>query len=716
MQIVETRVQIPDAFSELFEPHRYKVYYGGRGKGSSWSFARALLILVSHRGLRVLCAREYQASIGDSVHRLLEDQIGMLGLESIFNITRAEITCSNGGIFIFKGIRNNPGEIKSLEGIDIAWLTEAERTTNESLDVLIPTIRKAASEIWIDFNTDDEAAPTYQRFIANPPPDAFVRFVTYRDNPFFPDTLKAEMEYVRRVDPDKYQWIWEGKPRRISQALVFSGKYRVEEFEHGADDIERYYLGVDWGFSADPTTMVRSYVHDGSLYIDHEAYGVGVELDELSQLFDSVPEGDKWPCQADDARPETISYLRRNGYENIRKVKKPKGSVEDGISILKAFETIVIHPRCRHTIAEFGSYSYKVDRMTGDVLPILVDKDNHCLAEGTLVETVRGPKPIEGVRFGDMLLTRAGYRMCTAAWRVNQRAEVYRVADSTGKELVGTGNHRVWTQRGFVSIDTLRYGDVILTARSVWQNQKWLSLRERFIADGRTRNRGQTESISIVDQPAYDCTSPSGRASTAAFQPSATSTMLTATRSIMKSQISCASQRPVTQSYIPTMMSGERGGFGTSPKLEAKLLSGIGRKKEELGIANMAGRRSRNVSLSRSGAPNVANLTKTSPAGHRRGSAPALASPHGEERRAPTLLSESARDVLGGSCEANTPRPSIALSYVVSVRPLKRRRPVYDLSVDAEHEFFANGILVHNCVDALRYSHYRRAKREIVAA
>ena len=376
--MTDTRVAIPEAFAELFQPHRYKVYWGGRGKGASWSFARTLLLLVAEKGYRVLCAREYQTSIGDSVHRLLMDQMELLGIADLFRVTRSEITCANGGLFIFKGIRNNPGEIKSLEGIDIAWLTEAERTTNESLDILIPTIRKDGSEIWIDFNTDAEHAPTYERFVKTPPPDAMVKFVTYRDNPFFPDVLRAEMEYVRRVDPDKFQWIWEGQPRHISHALVFGGKYRVEEFHHPADDIDRYYLGVDWGFAEDPTTMIRSYVIDRTLYVDHEAYGVGVELDELPQLFRSVPQSDIWPCPADNARPETISYLRRNGYPKMQSVKKGPGSVEDGISILKEFNAIVIHPRCRHTIAEFGSYSYKVDRTTGDVLPILVDKDNHC--------------------------------------------------------------------------------------------------------------------------------------------------------------------------------------------------------------------------------------------------------------------------------------------------------------------------------------------------
>ncbi len=366
----------PIAFAELDKPHRYKVFYGGRGKGASWAFARALLKQVGEHGKRVLCVREYQTSIGESVHHLLVDQMRMVGIESMFTVTRAEINCINGGQFIFKGIRNNPAEIKSMEGIDIAWLTEAERTTNESLDVLIPTIRKDGSEIWIDFNTDAEAAPTYQRFVVDPPPDAYVKHVTWRDNPFFPETLKAEMEYVRRVDPDKYLWIWEGHVRKISHAYVFAGKYKIEEFEH--DDIDRYYLGVDWGFAADPTTMVRSYVIDRTLYVDYEAYGVGVELDDLSQLFASVPESDRWPCPADNARPETISYLKRHGFPKMRGVKKGAGSVEDGIEILKAFEQIVIHPRCKHTIAEFGSYQYKVDRTTGDVLPILLDKDNHC--------------------------------------------------------------------------------------------------------------------------------------------------------------------------------------------------------------------------------------------------------------------------------------------------------------------------------------------------
>jgi len=376
--VITLDATIPKVFSPLFTPSRYKVFYGGRGKGASWSFARALLVLMAQRGIRVLCAREYQASIRSSVHQLIADQIELLGMGAIFRVTRDQIRCANGGHFFFKGIRNNPAEIKSTEGIDIAWLAEAERTTDDSLDILIPTIRSEGSEIWIDFNPDDERAPTYKRFVLNSPDDAIVRKVTFRDNPFLPDTLRREMEYVRRVDPDKYDWVWEGNPRKLTEALVYGGRYRIEDFET-PEDVDRFYYGADWGFSQDPSTMVRSFVVDRKLYIDHEAYGVGVELDDLPALFATVPGAMDWPSVADSARPETISYMQHHGYPKMRGASKPKGSVEDGIERIKEFEQIVVHPRCRHTIAELGSYSYKKDRVTGDILPVVEKRDDHCL-------------------------------------------------------------------------------------------------------------------------------------------------------------------------------------------------------------------------------------------------------------------------------------------------------------------------------------------------
>ena len=185
----------PPAFDFLLGPERYKVAYGGRGSGKSWSVARVLLSLAAISPLRVLCAREFQASMADSVHRLLSDQIETLGLSSQYRVTRREISSTCGSLFIFRGLHVNPRGIKSLEGSDICWFEEAETASAESLDALIPTIRKPGSQIWFTFNPRRETDPTYKRFVLAPPPDSAVRKVSWRDNPHFPAELAAERDY-----------------------------------------------------------------------------------------------------------------------------------------------------------------------------------------------------------------------------------------------------------------------------------------------------------------------------------------------------------------------------------------------------------------------------------------------------------------------------------------------------------------------------------------
>lgn len=369
-------LELPECMEPLFQPARYKVFYGGRGGGKSWCFARVLLMLALQRKIRVLCAREFQVSIADSVHRLLCDQISALGLEGRYSITKTQITSALGSEFIFKGLHHNAQEIKSLEGVDICWVEEAQSVSRESWDLLIPTIRKQGSEIWISFNPglpDDE---TWKRFVLNPPQDAVVVKVGWEDNPWFPETLRGEMEYCRSIDPEAFAHIWGGEPRVISEAQVFRGRYEVTPFETPAD--ARFFHGVDWGFAKDPTALVRLFVRDGCLYLDAEAYGVGVELDELPQLFDSIPTSRKWPVKADAARPETISFMCRKGFR-VSAAKKWAGSVEDGVALLKGFRRIYIHPRCTHAADEFRLYSYKVDKNNGDVLPVIVDAHNHII-------------------------------------------------------------------------------------------------------------------------------------------------------------------------------------------------------------------------------------------------------------------------------------------------------------------------------------------------
>ena len=366
-------VTLPKAYEELFRPHRYKVLYGGRGGGKSTGIAIALLLQGYDRKLRILCTREIQRSIADSVHKLLSDQIDALGLSGFYAITRDSIRGANGTEFIFKGLHANSQEIKSTEGINICWVEEAMSVSDDSWKVLIPTIREEGSEIWVSFNPYSDNDPVYKRFITNHAPDSYVRKINYDENPYFPETLRKEMEWLKAHDYQEYLHVWEGEIKKQTDALVFKDHFEVREFE--TPPRARFYFGADWGFSADPSTLVRCWISGRTIYIDYSVGAVGVDIDETPALFDMVPESRRWPIYADCSRPETIHYMARQGFR-IKAAPKWQGSIEDGVEWLKAHD-IVIHPRCKGVVEEFNKYRYKTDRLTGDILPIIVDADNH---------------------------------------------------------------------------------------------------------------------------------------------------------------------------------------------------------------------------------------------------------------------------------------------------------------------------------------------------
>lgn len=353
---------------------RYKVLYGGRGGGKSFNIADALLTQAVFDKKRILCTREMQNSIRDSVHRLLSDRISALGWDEYFNIQRESIESNTGSEFLFKGLRHNISEIKSTEGIDICWVEEAEKVSKDSWEVLIPTIRQEGSEIWVSFNPESDKSATYERFIKNPSPEVAAACLTWKDNKYFPKVLMRELEYDRKVDFEKYQHVWEGQVKKYGEACIFKNKIVVEEFETPADT--QFYFGADWGFSNDPTVLGRMWIKDNRLFIDYEFYAVGIEINELERAFDTVPESRKWKITADSERPDTISFMHRKGF-NIVGAEKGKGSVEDGIQFLRGFEQIVIHPRCRGAVDNFTNYKWKQDRITQEILPIPADGSDH---------------------------------------------------------------------------------------------------------------------------------------------------------------------------------------------------------------------------------------------------------------------------------------------------------------------------------------------------
>lgn len=222
---MKIEVDFPKKLTFLFKPARYKVAHGGRGSGKSWAFARALIIKAYQKPIRVLCGREVQKSIKDSVHRLLSDQIEALGFGHAFDILESEIRGKNGSLFLFAGLAQHTVEsIKSFEGVDICWLEEAQVITKRSYDVLLPTIRKDGSEVWISFNPDMETDETYQRFVANPPATALIEQVNWNQNPWFPSVLESERLETLRRDPDNYENIWEGKPKRVAEGAIYANE------------------------------------------------------------------------------------------------------------------------------------------------------------------------------------------------------------------------------------------------------------------------------------------------------------------------------------------------------------------------------------------------------------------------------------------------------------------------------------------------------------
>lgn len=350
--------------------------------------------------LRAACVREVQKSLKNSVKLLVEDKIRSKGLQAYFEILEAEIRTPGGGVIIFQGMQNHTADsIKSLEDFDVAWCEEAQSLSQRSLDLLRPTIRKPGSELWFGWNPNrpDDPVDALLRG-AKPPGDSIVVEMNYTDNPWLPDELKADLADDLERDPDKFAHVWGGAYSLNSEARVFRN-WKVKEFEAPADAVHRF--GADWGFSVDPTVLIRCHIEDRTLFVDYEAWEVGCEIDKTPALFDQIEGSRKWRIRADSARPETVSYMRRQGF-NIGTAIKGPGSVEDGVEFLRSFD-IVVHPRCVNVIRELTLYGYKIDQHTDEVLPVLADKENHTIdALRYAVEELRrsGFKPGQKAKAG----------------------------------------------------------------------------------------------------------------------------------------------------------------------------------------------------------------------------------------------------------------------------------------------------------------------------
>ncbi|NBM86423.1 PBSX family phage terminase large subunit [Proteus sp. G2661] len=381
------RIEIPPKLIPAFEGnYRYRCSHGGRGSAKTRTFAlmtaiRGYMAAMNGQSGVILCAREYMNSLEESSMEEVKQAIRSVPwLNDFYELGEKYIRTKCRSVnYVFAGLRHNLDSIKSKARVLIAWVDEAESVSEIAWTKLTPTVREAGSEIWVTWNPERDGSATDKRFRKNPPDNAVVVEMNYGDNPWFPSVLEEErLSDQERLDSATYAWIWEGAYLENSDKQVLANKYVVKSFP---DDLwkkaDRLLFGADFGFAKDPNTLLRQFILNDCLHIEYEVYGIGVELDHMPAFYDKIPESRKWPIKADSARPETISYLKRQGF-NISAAKKWQGSVEDGITHLRGFKQIIIHPRCKETAKEARLYSYKTDRITGEVLPIIEDKNNHC--------------------------------------------------------------------------------------------------------------------------------------------------------------------------------------------------------------------------------------------------------------------------------------------------------------------------------------------------
>lgn len=380
----EVGVVLPEKLVPVFEPPRgevqYRGAYGGRGSGKSFNFAKMAAVWGFMEPLRILATREYQGSIKESFYAELKSAImSETWLSNKYIIGSDFIRGRNGTEFIFMGLRRSINNIRSLAQIDLTIVEEAEDVPENSWLMLEATVfRRPKSELWPIWNPRKKGSPVDARFRIHPPKNAIIAEMNHHDNLFFPPALEIlRQREEERLDPDTYAHVWEGQYLTNSDAQVYANKWRVSEFEPGLD-WDGPYQGGDFGFSQDPLAGVRCWIHDEALFVEYEAGAVGLDLDDTPSFLDfHIPGWNSFVSRWDNARPESISHFSKNGMPRAEAADKWPGSVEDGIQFIRSFKQIIVHPRCTNVKKELQLYSYKVDRFTNDILPVVIDANNH---------------------------------------------------------------------------------------------------------------------------------------------------------------------------------------------------------------------------------------------------------------------------------------------------------------------------------------------------
>ena len=369
--------RFPSKLRKLFKPSRYKVLYGGRGGAKSWGVARALLIKGAGQTLRILCAREVQTSMADSVLLLLADQIHQLGLDDFYEVQKTTIIGRNGTTFGFEGLRHNVNSLKSWEGADICWVEEAVTVSKNSWDVLIPTIRKDGSEIWITFNPELAEDETYQRFVLDPPKDAVLLEMSYKDNPWFPDVLAQEMQEMKIRRPLDYENVWLGIPRQAVEGAIYAQELDTAHKEGRIMKVpydQGHLVNTYWDLGHSDQTAIWFIQQLGFEYRIIDYYANSHEkLKHYLKIIQEKPYNYGCHYLPHDAKAQTLAANKtienqvRDILKNVSVV--PQGRIQDGIEQVRLKFTVSYFDKdkCADGLTALRRYAYKKDLETGRI-------------------------------------------------------------------------------------------------------------------------------------------------------------------------------------------------------------------------------------------------------------------------------------------------------------------------------------------------------------
>lgn len=685
---------------------------GGRSSAKSSFISLAIvLLLILDPDANAICFRKVGDTIRNSVYEQIKWAIEMLGLGDYFRYLVAPLEIvyiPTGQKIMFRGV-DDPQKIKSLKlakgYFKLAWFEElAEFAGMEEVNnVLLSVMRGGGNKpfcYFYSYNPPAQVSNWVNAEANRPKADRLVLSTSYLDIPkeWLGEAFLREAEYQKKSNELLYRHIYLGEATGTGGA-IFPNASALKMSDEQISQFDNLRHGIDWGFVNDPFVFVRLHYDrkHRDIYLFDEIYGVGmsnrVAIEKVSQLADPYT-----LIYADSAEPKSIKEFKDSALY-VKPADKGPGSVEFGIKFLQGLSHIYIDPdRCPNAWREFSLYELEKDRY-GEWKNEPPDKNNHCLAAGTFITLKDGRKKIERVKKGDLVLTRAGYRKVLWSGISASNALVYEIKTASGKKLRATANHLIYTDRGFIPVSELKAGDELLEVATC---QKAYECMGELGADTQKAKEEMTESISKA--AADICTILYGNCFTDSEQKAKSYITLTEIAKTTPLKI-WKRLRSMSIWLKGTLLQkkGKSGSGGFWRKYAPKPPCGTKARKAKNGTKNMPKKavlenlfmKTKNVCFALLNF-NLKTVSKNSVATN--------ANPHGDAKKKPTTSNISARIAERILWQTNTQKGFFAASRVQNITPLNVEKQVYDLSVEEQHEFFANGILVHNCIDATRYS------------